>query len=194
MTVTSSNHLAILQVWEDTPWQVSSWTAYFQFWIFSMVSSSPLALAVGSFIPRHEFLEASSLEPYQLKHQILRILARIFVEFLPTLPPLEIFNLSSSSSLPHPGDHLWFRFGQLFSASGTLSRSPISLWGDSFELHSDSSQMEACIKVFAACSLIILPQAFRIILPPLIQQITLLISSKYLDSCYHLWSRLDVCD
>ena len=60
-----------------------------------------------------------------------------------------------------------------------------------------SGQMEAALSqgftYISAMRLIILPQAFRIILPPLTNQIVNLIK-KHLYSRYHLWSGLDVCD
>lgn len=161
---------------------LSSWTAYFQdFGQFFNGFLFTLALAIGSFILAMVlgiFFGAMSTS----KRPILRILARIFVEFYQNTPLLVQFVIVFYG-LPLISDHIimipiyWTAVLCVGLYHGAYIAEVIRSGIQSIP----SGQMEAALSqgftYISAMRLIILPQAFRIILPPLTNQIVNLIKN-----------------
>ncbi|VKH52367.1 amino acid ABC transporter permease [Streptococcus pneumoniae] len=161
---------------------LSSWTAYFQdFGQFFNGFLFTLALAIGSFILAMVlgiFFGAMSTS----KRPILRILARIFVEFYQNTPLLVQFVIVFYG-LPLISDHIimipiyWTAVLCVGLYHGAYIAEVIRSGIQSIP----SGQMEAALSqgftYISAMRLITLPQAFRIILPPLTNQIVNLIKN-----------------
>ena len=160
---------------------LSSWTAYFQ--DFGQLFNGflfTLALAIGSFILAMIlgiFFGAMSTS----KRPILRILARIFVEFIKYSPLGAVCH--RFYGLPLISDHIimipiyWTAVLCVGLYHGAYIAEVIRSGIQSIP----SGQMEAALSqgftYISAMRLIILPQAFRIILPPLTNQIVNLIKN-----------------
>ncbi|HGR1273749.1 TPA: amino acid ABC transporter permease [Streptococcus pneumoniae] len=161
---------------------LSSWTAYFQdFGQFFNGFLFTLALAIGSFILAMVlgiFFGAMSTS----KRPILRILAHIFVEFYQNTPLLVQFVIVFYG-LPLISDHTimipiyWTDVLCMGLYHGAYIAEVIRSGIQSIP----SGQMEAALSqgftYISAMRLIILPQTFRIILPPLTNQIVNLIKN-----------------
>lgn len=161
---------------------LSSWTAYFQdFGQFFNGFLFTLALAIGSFILAMVlgiFFGAMSTS----KRPILRILARIFVEFYQNTPLLVQFVIVFYGLLLI-SDHIimipiyWTAVLCVGLYHGAYIAEVIRSGIQSIP----SGQMEAALSqgftYISAMRLIILPQAFHIILPPLTNQIVNLIKN-----------------
>ena len=161
---------------------LSSWTAYFQdFGQFFNGFLFTLALTVGSFILAMVlgiFFGAMSTS----KRPFLRALARIFVEFYQNTPLLVQFVIVFYG-LPLISDHTimipiyWTAVLCVGLYHGAYIAEVIRSGIQSIP----SGQMEAALSqgftYISAMRLIILPQAFRIILPPLTNQIVNLIKN-----------------
>ena len=177
---------------------LSSWTAYFQdFGQFFNGFLFTLALAIGSFILAMLlgiFFGVLSSS----KHRTLRILARIFVEFYQNTPLLVQFVIVFYG-LPLISDHTimipiyWTAVLCVGLYHGAYIAEVIRSGIQSIP----SGQMEAALSqgftYISAMRLIILPQAIRIILPPLTNQIVNLIKNTSTVAII-FWSGLDVCD
>ncbi len=151
---------------------LSSWTAYFQdFGQFFNGFLFTLALAIGSFILAMVlgiFFGAMSTS----KRPFLRVLARIFVEFYQNTPLLVQFVIVFYG-LPLISEHTimipiyWTAVLCVGLYHGAYIAEVIRSGIQSIP----SGQMEAALSqgftYISAMRLIILPQAFRIILPPL---------------------------
>ncbi|HHG7495462.1 TPA: amino acid ABC transporter permease [Streptococcus pneumoniae] len=164
---------------------LSSWTAYFQdFGQFFNGFLFTLALAIGSFILAMVlgiFFGAMSTS----KRPILRILARIFVEFYQNTPLLVQFVIVFYG-LPLISDHIimipiyWTAVLCVGLYHGAYIAEVIRSGIQSIP----SGQMEAALSqgftYISAMRLIILPQAFRKMLPAIISQFVTVIKDTSL--------------